>query len=341
MNVFRKTAFPPRQHTFRRPLHGFTLVELLVVIAIIGVLIALLLPAVQAAREAARRSRCSNNLKQLAVAAHGFEAAHRRFPPGQLGPLEQAVTSFPEWDTQQCVSLFAFLLPYMEQPGVFDMIANPTPPASVSLLDIENVGQPWWDLDSAWEAANTQIDTFTCPSSLYYHYEDMLSVSQVYATPGSPYPTYVARSFPNFEGSNLGVTNYAGCAGSGAMTSIALFDGGSGIFYNRSKVNVRDITDGTSTTMLFGEVTGMGYDSDGELVDKPFAWMGCGAMWTAIEPSSKLKPFACFNSKHAHVFQASFADGSVHTIHINIDLDLFRALGSISNDEVVAENDSW
>ena len=99
--------------TKRRPdRRGFTLVELLVAIAIIGTLIALLLPAVQAAREAARRVHCANNLKQTALAAHSYHAAHGTFPPG----LNQFESEFsPRF---RGTSLFVFLLPYMEQQNV-------------------------------------------------------------------------------------------------------------------------------------------------------------------------------------------------------------------------------
>ena len=96
-----------RKHTFRRPLHGFTLVELLVVIAIIGILIALLLPAVQAAREAARRMQCANNLKQIGLAMHNYAAANREyFPIGSPGQAKHG--------------LFSTLLPYIEQRTVYD-----------------------------------------------------------------------------------------------------------------------------------------------------------------------------------------------------------------------------
>ena len=95
--------------------HGFTLVELLVVIAIIGILVALLLPAVQAAREASRRMSCSNNLKQICLAMHNYESTHRVFPPGQLG--------FP-W----VFSAHSQLLPFAEQKNLQELLNFSVPP---------------------------------------------------------------------------------------------------------------------------------------------------------------------------------------------------------------------
>ncbi len=337
MNAIRTTTFTPRKHIFRRLAHGFTLVELLVVIAIIGILIAMLLPAVQAAREAARRSRCSNNLKQITLAAHSFENSHRRFPPGYLGPKPQIFVSTPAWDTQY-VSELAFMLPHLQQQSVFDKIAYPRPPTAVSLLDIDRPGPSWWETDSSWDAANMQIDTFICPSSLHRSAEDVRAVAHIFYD-GSKYYNYFTAGFADGAGRNLGVSNYLGCAGTAGRISSAAasfpLDIESGIFYNRSKTAIRDITDGTSSTIMFGEATGMGRDFEGHLTGKPFSWIGCGVMWTARAPSYNPTPFACFNSEHPQIFQAGFADGTVHALSTNIELSLFKALGSIANGEVV------
>jgi prepilin-type N-terminal cleavage/methylation domain-containing protein/prepilin-type processing-associated H-X9-DG protein len=102
--------------THRRPLHGFTLVELLVVITIIGILIALLLPAVQAAREAARKMQCSNNLKQIALAMHSYHEAHNTLPYGAGDCCGKAAPGAwgGIWTTM--------ILPYIEQQGLYGQI---------------------------------------------------------------------------------------------------------------------------------------------------------------------------------------------------------------------------
>lgn len=122
---------------------GFTLVELLVVIAIIGVLIALLLPAVQAAREAARRSQCANNLKQLGLALHNYHDTFKRFPAG-IGP-GVGLNSAETWNAWGGI---APMLPFMEQTNLFDKI---------------DWGLYWGTGVNA-QVSNARIDTLTCPS---------------------------------------------------------------------------------------------------------------------------------------------------------------------------------
>ena len=101
----------------RKP-RGFTLVELLVVIAIIGVLIALLLPAVQAAREVARRARCGNNLRQLGIGLHNYHSVYDCFPPGYLGDANTYKAPHWSWST--------FLLPYLEQQPLYNVLGVST-----------------------------------------------------------------------------------------------------------------------------------------------------------------------------------------------------------------------
>ncbi len=124
-----------RQREDLSPQRAFTLVELLVVITIIGILIALLLPAVQAARESARQLQCSNNLKQLALACHNFESARRGLPLLYSSSLQLG------WITQ--------VLPYFEQGN---------------LCDKYNFNQPWFDASNA-EAVRQRISVFECPTS--------------------------------------------------------------------------------------------------------------------------------------------------------------------------------
>ncbi len=142
----------------RRP--AFTLVELLVVIAIIGVLVALLLPAVQAAREAARRSQCSNNLKQLGLGLHNYHDSYNAFPARQGGSgnrCDGELDPCPSnWNHMRMrMSGFVSLLPYIEQQPLYDAIANNDSQGTGPF------GPPPWFAHYPWR---TQISTLRCPS---------------------------------------------------------------------------------------------------------------------------------------------------------------------------------
>ncbi|MDR0338266.1 MAG: DUF1559 domain-containing protein, partial [Planctomycetaceae bacterium] len=117
-SIFRRfsTKFSTLSHSLR---FGFTLVELLVVIAIIGVLIALLLPAVQMAREAARRSQCINHLKQLGIGAHNFHDTRGGLPPAAIGATENTSTS-----EFRGAGILPLLYPFIEQQSLYDIIVN-------------------------------------------------------------------------------------------------------------------------------------------------------------------------------------------------------------------------
>lgn len=201
---------------------GFTLVELLVVIAIIGFLIALLLPAVQAAREASRRMSCTNKLKQIGLAMHNFHDSHRQFPAGDP---QKVCDTFPSvqaflyrW------SPLAMITPYMEQYNVYKSLNLDVPLYTYSG---SNPG-PGYDVhpDNV-EPASGMIPLFLCPS------DSERKVEEIY-----------------------GPTNYMSCWGSGlppwTVHSTSQTDG---VFYANSKTRFSDITDGTSNTAMTSEST--------------------------------------------------------------------------------------
>lgn len=162
---------------FGQPTHGFTLVELLVVIAIIGVLVALLLPAIQSAREASRRTQCLNSLKQLGIASQNYVSAEKHFPPGSVAKTYPGEPTHPQ--TFYRWSSLAHLLPYMENQSVRDLLDTSLP------LYMPGGGYPVSDRNKAGVAQ--VLPEFLCSSDL-----------------GQPVKT------------QWGPTNYVACAGSGA-----------------------------------------------------------------------------------------------------------------------------
>ena len=295
----------------RRRASGFTLVELLVVIAIIGVLIALLLPAVQMAREAARRTDCKNKLKQLGLASHNFQNTYRRLPPGDVGPPTSTFT----WNAQH-VGVLVFLLPYLEQENVYEPIdSDKASCGGISLYDLDRAGAPWWDpcRTNAWQMAHERVEAFFCPSdgtleanvgmgAILWRY------SAGPATAGLQIGYWAAPGYYD-----LGWTNYLGVAGGGGDIANA-WARYVGVYTRRSRNSFHSIRDGSSNTLMFGEA--MGGQPEREFY---YSWMGCGALYTAAGLSDGDTSWAQFSSYHPGVVQFCLADGSASGISTQVD----------------------
>ncbi len=249
---------------------GFTLVELLVVIAIIGILVGLLLPAVQQIREAARRTQCLNNLKQLGLAAHNYESAYKRFPPGYLGarPIPG------DYSQNSNTGHLVYLLPYIEQQAIYDGWS------SKKDLNVDGPSLPQPRYDDWWisvgpnnhcrEDLKFSIPTFECPSDFQVY--DVTQGPLVEFFPEAGFAYYYPIG--GFDNSQLyGRTSYLGNSGYlGNPDGDAFRQGKLGVFYNRSKVRFAEMVDGTSNSLMFGETIGDMTDEVRGSGPKEFNW---------------------------------------------------------------------
>lgn len=373
---------------------GFTLVELLVVIAIIGILVGLLLPAVQAAREAARRMQCSNNLKQIMLATLNYESSHKKMPPGRLAPdwsrngsARRSYTSYggvrqgagsSDWTGFRSVHIF--ILPYMEQTNIYNLIDFGAP----SSVRMTRNGSP---VNVNYQAYAQAASLFNCPSDAKS--SNIVSENNYRYNFGGSTPFQGALDSRNNH--NLSATlGELNCRGNGAFTI-------------RDALKVGAYTDGLSNTTFFSErnkgsgnnlrtsdpdnrfdiITMPGrtrglldpdmimnncfnnpgpsrfhFNSAGRWLQGsdfsngwPFAfysstmynhvvgpnWQGydCGT-WSAIPDAPGEHAIIAARSFHTGGVNAAMGDGSVHFQSSNIDLLIWRALGTRDGGEVVS-----
>jgi len=320
--------------TCARRIRGFTLVELLVVIAIIGILVALLLPAIQASREAARRTECSNNLKQMGLALSNYHDTYRRFPPSYvIQPGGGGVHGTPDATTRDAGPGWgwgALLLPYLEKQ---------------SLDDTLDYNLPCWDAANS-AAVQTKLDDFICPSATGAD-----KSFDVKDNSGSTLATFARSCYV----ANVGQEEPWG-------HTVDSYDAiADGPLYRNSTTSAADVLDGLSTTVFVGEhhprlsdKTWVGVVPGASICPTPqFAFAICEPAGTLVNshsgPSSFESPPVIHppNSHLAHVCgmfaehptgcNVVMGDGSVHLISEDIHQPTWAALCSRAKGDVVSD----
>lgn len=327
---------------------GFTLVEVLIVIVTIGILVALLLPAVQAAREAARRMQCANNAKQLAFATLNHESAIAFFPTG--GWSKQWI-GHPDrgFDKRQPGGWVYNILPFLEQEALRDLGADG------SGISIE---------DANFSRITTPLPVMNCPSrratGLYRYYRHFETQFRLV----SANVTQIARGDYAMNGGDFAQWHRASPSTLIEGDGVFAWDDMSrqtGLSYQRSQVAMSDIKDGASNTFLIGEKyincehytdgkdsgdnTTMYNGGDLELL----RWTGInGSVFDADNRSNLPRQDKAtigdgdssqwFGSAHTSTFNMSFCDGSVRLVSYLIDGEVYRRLGN-RKDQLPANSD--
>jgi prepilin-type N-terminal cleavage/methylation domain-containing protein len=335
---------------------GFTLIELLVVIAIIAVLIALLLPAVQQAREAARRSECKNKLKQLGVALANYEENFKVYPSGTINPTDSPTATRVNGQNGSGAAgigapWICLLLPYIDQAPMFD---------EVKLINAERPEVVDWFGNATYVNQGIFVGSRHLPAM---------------DCPTHPYDDRALSNGTGME--HLARGNYAACYGAGRYGRQDTDNRGIGGFFgNNSRYAQRDITDGNSNTLAFSELKYRTANLPGDNTapvteDTRGTWaygvMGADIFSTQIGPNSispdgvwgcrnapkegmpctqvgnggnhanNLNLFAAARSDHAGGVQACLGDGSVRFFSENIDLTIWRGLGTRGGGETLGD----
>ena len=331
MNPLRNT----RERLGRSPA-GFTLVELLVVIAIIGVLVALLLPAVQSARETARRTQCKNNLKQLGLAFQNHHDVHAHFPTGGWG-WNWAGDPDEGFSNKQPGGWVFNVLPFIERDN----------------LRTQGSGLPWAQkMIEVGKVIQTPVAQFNCPTR-----RAPKAYKTQYGVVNAVNPAAVSGFYM------LAKTDYAANCGSQTRNEI---DGGpavgspppmpaapaepqdveNGISYRCSRIRIANVTDGTTYTVAAGEkyLSSVQYENGTDAADNECMYVGYdNDMYrtTAAYPPGKdnrlIQNTLVYGSAHSASFQVTFCDGSVRAIRYNIDRNNYTRMGSRNDGEVQSD----
>lgn len=309
---------------------AFTLIELLVVIAIIAILVALLLPAVQQVREAARRTQCRNNLKQIGLALHNYHDSFRTFPPGYVhgpplgGGFSSLIRNDLGWGT--------LILPYLDQAPLYNRIGADTVRNGTSLST--QFGMDW------------RVATSATGSGMALH--DAETVLDVFVCPSDPSGGHNLKTAMLVNGTAVGKSNYVANYHHNHNNAVIL----DRLFGRNTRRQIRDFTDGTSNTILVGERTSRsnlhGTNFKAGLWIGPVGKQndvaadtnhGINAVLgvidaTVVPPRVQTTSTRGFSSAHVGGAQFLFGDGRVRFLSENVDSATFDALGTYASDEI-------